>query len=670
MTKGGFIEDFELNWNSKITKVDRITLPFQKIEDIALTRSNIGTLRQFNDRDEKTEWKNKLIWGDNKYVIASLLPEFAGKVKLIYIDPPFFTGTDMSMKIEIGDQETVKEPSAIEQIAYRNMWKEGPSSFFQYMYERLVLMKDLLDEDGTIWVRFDYHYSHYIKTILDEVFKDGFVNDIIIGKKRDTAGSENKLETATESLFLYSKSGKYKLNKIPVKRPLADIKWTSFLMAEERNPRERVFLGLTITPPKGQHFSLIQEKVDKLLKENYLRLKCKNCHSLFYYGESEVTFNKKMKSKEDKFKFYDIHSGTDFYVVQKLDTCLKCNSKEFNVEYLGSEDVVPSNNWLDIRSYASKTGYPTENSEDLLTRVIGMASREGDIVADFFGGSGTTAAVAERLNRKWITCDIGRFSVHTIRKRLLDTPNCKPFEILNLGRYERKYWMDKIYGTAYQDYIDFIVKLYGAKSFTNPIIHGVLSKHAVHVGPIDYSVTASEIEEAAKEAQKLGFDNIDILGWDWEMGIYDNILAEIKKKYDTNLILKWIPREVMDKRAVEAGDIDFYQLALLETEIKKQGDKIKVVLKDFILPNPELIPDEVRQKIRKWSDYIDYWSIDWNYDGKIFRNEWQDFRTKNKSDLAVESISHVFDKKKKSIAIKVIDIFGNDTTKIENGGAR
>lgn len=618
------MDDFELNWNGKTTKVDRITLPFQKIEEIALTRSNIGTLRQFNERDERVEWKNKLIWGDNKYVIASLLPEFAGKVKLIYIDPPFFTGTNMNMSVEIGDQETIKEPSAIEQIAYRNMWKEGPSSFFQYMYDRFVLMRDLLSEDGSIWVRFDYHYSHYIKAILDEIFGyDNFQNEFVVNRirKNVTFQGRRSIPTATDSLFLYFKSSAatfYKIEKALEEKQVGY--WHAMDSAGIRHPRERSFLGKVLLPPTGRHWTFTQDRIDGMISNKKLRLNPKT-------GRPE------------------------YWIEEK-------------------EKITLDSNWTDIPGYSFKTGYPTENAEDLLVRVIEASSKEDDLVADFFGGSGTTAAVAEQLNRKWITCDIGRFSIHTIRKRLLDTPKCKPFEILNMGRYERKYWMDKIYGAAYQNYIDFIVKLYGAKSFTNSIIHGVLSKHAVHVGPIDYSVTASEIEETAKEAQKLGFDNVDILGWDWEMGIYDNILTEIKKKYDTNLILKWIPREVMDKRAVEAGDIEFYQLALLETGIKKQDGKIKVVLKDFILPNPELIPDEVREKIKKWSDYIDYWSIDWNYDGKIFRNEWQEFRTKDKSELSIESISHALDKKNKSIAIKVIDIFGNDTTKIENGGTK
>jgi adenine specific DNA methylase Mod len=640
---GDTIQDFELIWNGKMTKVDRITLPFQKIEEIALARSNIGTLRQFDNVRDESRWRNKLIWGDNKYVIASLVPEFAGKIKLIYIDPPFFTGTNMNITVEIGDQETVKEPSAMEQIAYRNMWKEGPSSFFQYMYNRFVLMKDLLSDDGSIWVRFDYHYAHYIKAILDEIFGyDNFRNEIVVKRGKVQFGLSNKYTVATDSIFFYSKTENYFFQKFARERYESEPKGTNMVLKGERNPRERTFYDEDgkkhiLIPPPYMHWKFIQPKIDEMTQKGLITLKKSRKGTA--YGVTELVNGERRPT--------DLVPRYEFDMPKTIDT-----------------------NWTDIPGYSNKTGYPTENSEQLLERIILSGSKVGDLVADFFGGSGTTAAMAEKLDRRWITCDIGRFSIHTIRKRLLDTPHCRPFEILNMGRYERKYWMDKVYGEAYRDYINFIIKLYGAKSFSNPTIHGVLGKHAVHVGPIDYSVTSNEIEEAVKEAKKLDFDYIDILGWDWEMGIYDNILTEIKKKYDIGLILKWIPREVMDKRAVDAGDIEFYQLALLEAEIKWQGDTAKVVLKDFVLPNPELIPEDVRVKIKKWSDYIDYWSVDWNYDGKMFRNEWQEFRTKNKSELVIESIPHKFERKNKTVAIKVIDIFGNDTTKIENVNAK
>src|SRR3989344_9186016 len=227
--------DFELNWKSKKLDIDKVILPFQKIEEIDISRTGRSTLLAYGEKN-KTEWRNKLIWGDNKYIISSLLkdPSVAGKIKLIYIDPPFFTGTNMNINIKIGEQnEVTKEPSAIEEVAYRNMWKgnsqqEQASSFLQYMYERLKLMRDLLAEDGSIYVRFDYHYSHYIKIILDEIFGyDNFRNEIVLNRTLAKQPSQNNFTQQTESLFFYSKSNDYDFNQTSTK--IENPKWYALL---------------------------------------------------------------------------------------------------------------------------------------------------------------------------------------------------------------------------------------------------------------------------------------------------------------------------------------------------------------------------------------------------------------------------------------------------------
>jgi len=611
------MKDYGVYWKNKREEVERVELPFQKIETINLPRSNIGTLTQFKKDTDNGEWKNKLIWGDNKYVMASLLPEFRGKIKLIYADPPFFTGTNMNITLEVGDEGAVKEPSAIEEIAYRNMWKDGPSSFFQYMYDRFVLMKDLLADDGSIWVRFDYHYSHYIKGILDEIFGyENFKNEIIINRIKKSDSGANRFNTATDSLFYYSKTENYYFQNIKKKLDRTKRKrWHSLDSQGRGGPR--VIFGKELYPPSGRHWTFSQENIDKMISERKIRLNPK--------------------------------SGKPEYKLEETD-----------------EQILDSN-WTDIPGYSFSTGYPTENAEQLLERVILSASKEGDIVADLFSGSGTTAAVAEKLGRKWIAADIGRFSVHTIRKRLLDIPQCKPFEVLNLGKYERKYWMDQNLGSVYRRYVDFILQLYKAKPvYDYKNIHGIISGKAVHVGPIDYPVTRGEVEECLKEAKNSGFDSLDVLGWDFEMEFNDRILRELKNAYDFGISLRIIPNEVMDKRAVEAGDVDFYEHAFLEAKIVTSGRKVRVSLENFIIPNPESIPEELRDKILKWSDFIDYWSIDWNYRDDTFHNEWQEFRTKKKKNLQLQSIEHNYDTGGTyKVMIKVIDVFGNDTTTIK-----
>ena len=534
-----------------------------------------------------------------------------------------------------GGQALTKEPSAIEEVAYRNMWKEGPSSFLQYMYERIRLMRDLLADDGVIYVRFDYHYSHYIKLILDEIFGyENFRNEIIINRTKKIFEGTNRFTTANDSLFFYSKSSNH--NFYGVKKDRLEQKWIhmhspgirwSQISHEQSkrvskknlkeskgklHTRARIILGKEMSPPEGRHWTFTQERLDRYMQEGRIRL----------------------------------------------------NPKTGSPEYLTSSSEIVDSNWTDIPGYSFKTGYPTENSEQLLQRVLQASSKSGDLVADFFSGSGTTVAVAEIMNRKWIGADIGRFSIHTIRKRLLDVPTCKPFDVLNMGKYERKYWVSENLENC-KNYVNFIVKLYNAQTLDDlKYLHGKKGRRAVHVGLTDSPVTKKEIFDAISECKKLGFVALDVLGWEWEMGLNDHIVKEVKDSYNVNLSLRYIPREVMDDRAVSAGDIDFYELAHLDVEVKQDKKSVRAELKDFIIPNPESIPKETQEKIKKFSDYIDYWAVDWDYRDN-FHNQWQTYRTKDLPNLKLKTSDHYYAKLGKyRILIKVIDIFGNDTSTI------
>jgi adenine-specific DNA-methyltransferase len=612
---------FELTWKGKNTQVEKVFLPFQKIEEVNLSKASKETLLPELRENDSSAWKNKLIWGDNKYVLNSLLNDssVAGKIKLIYIDPPFFTGTNMNIDINIGSgTEVTKEPSAIEEVAYRNMWKEGPSSFFQYMYERFVLMKDLLSDDGSIWVRFDYHYSHYIKLILDEIFGyENFRNEIIINRTLAKQPAKNNFTQQTESLFFYGKTENNFFKQVRIK---IDPKWYPLLDFPRADKKPRTIKNVVFYPPENRRWALSQENIDQ------------------------------HKTR--------INSNEEY---------IDCRGKKIKgyPELLYDEKVI-RNDWLDIKGYGQSTGYPTENSEELLNRVISASSEKGDLVADFFAGSGTTAAVAERLGRKWIACDIGRFSIHTIRKRLLEIPTCQPFEVLNLGKYERQQWVLENTNGDYRSYILFILQLYGAKPLDNfSFIAGKKGVRAVHVGPIDSPMLKEEIWNALKESKKAGFNDLDVLGWEWELGLNDSIIKEAKSEFGINLALKVIPREVMDKRATDAGDVKFYELAYLKAGVEAKRSDVKIKLDKFIIPNVDDLPKEIKDKVKDWSDYIDYWAVDWDFNG-VFHNEWQTYRTKRNQKLEMETPLHTYNKKgKHKIQIKVIDIFGNDTSTIK-----
>jgi adenine-specific DNA-methyltransferase len=317
--------------------------------------------------------------------------------------------------------------------------------------------------------------------------------------------------------------------------------------------------------------------------------------------------------------------------------------------------------------------FATQKPEALLEYVIEASSNPGDLVADFFCGSGTTLAVAEKLGRRWIGCDLGRWAIHVTRKRLLGIQSCKPFEVLNLGKYERQYWQGVTFGEsrnkslterALYEYLAFILKLYGAQPVPGLMhLHGRKGKALVHIGAVDAPVTITEIDAAVDECAQLKQGELHVLGWEWEMGLYD-LMVEAAKKKGVKLLLLQIPREVMEQQSVDKGDVRFFELAYLEAEVK-QLKKLttQVALKDFMIPNTELIPEEVRSKVKKWSDYIDYWAVDWDFQNDTFMQGWVAYRTRKERKLPLVSDSHVYEKPGKvRLLVKVIDIFGNDTT--------
>jgi hypothetical protein len=318
-------------------------------------------------------------------------------------------------------------------------------------------------------------------------------------------------------------------------------------------------------------------------------------------------------------------------------------------------------------------GFDTQKSEGLLRRIVGASSKPGDLIADFFCGSGTTLAVAEKLGRRWIGCDLGRWGIHVTRKRLLGIEECKPFEVLNLGKYERQYWQGVTFGEtkekslteqALYEYLAFILKLYGAQPVAGMAqLHGKKGRAMVHIGAVDAPVTIAEIDAAVDECLKLKQGELHVLGWEWEMGLYD-LMVEAAKKKSVKLLLLQIPREVMEQQAAAKGDVRFFELAYLEANIE-QPKKLtaQVKLTDFVIPNTELIPEDVRSMVKKWSDYIDYWAVDWDFQNDTFMQGWVAYRTRKERKLPLASDPHTYEKRGKyRILVKVIDIFGNDTS--------
>ena len=673
----------ELLWYGKEDYVTNTVLPFQYIEHIDEPRTDVSKkeigLFDMSGRQEKG-WTNKLIWGDNKLILASLLRgpmreeiEKNGGIKLIYIDPPFDVGADFNTKIKIGDEEIVKEASGLEELAYRDTWGKGADSFISMLYERLILMKDLLADDGSIYVHCDWRVNAYIRLVMDEVFgKENFLREII--------------------------------------------------------------------------WSFDTKSGYKTIVKNYIR-----SHEtvLFYAKESgSKIFNKQFENYGKKYL-------ERFKKIDKDGRQYRDDRGSGIRQYLDELKGVPvADVWRDIKSFQQAAtsseylAYPTQKPEKLLERIIKASSNEGDIVCDFFCGSGTTLAVAEKLGRKWIGSDLGKFGIHTTRKRMIGVQrerkeggqSYRAFELLNLGKYERYHYIgvkrdgDKVEEQALkrkeQKYLELIAKAYNAD-----IVNGYQTIHMKKqdifcaIGPIDLPVTRDQVDAIVAEAKEKKITKIDLLSFEFEMGLFPEALERARQN-GIEISAKYIPKDVFDKRAVERNQVNFYEVAHIDAEVRRKEDEVTVKLKDFacfytqekldevsdklgngkskiIFDNGEIVKltkegDKViRESItRKWSDWIDYWSVDFDFERKkeiikiwkegksatdtgelnfgkkdlveekwtgnyIFENEWQSFRTNKDRDIEFVARKKIStDKKDHKIAVKVVDIFGNDTIRL------
>ena len=720
--------EVELVWNGKTNEVCNIVLPFQSIELVDEPRAEEPDettlqLDLFDERGrQRRGWTNKLIWGDNKLILSSLKNgplreeiEAQGGLKLIYIDPPFDVGADFSMDIEIGSDTFTKKPNILEEIAYRDTWGKGTDSFIAMIYERLVLMRDLLAEDGSIYVHCDWRMNSLLRLALDEIFGPlNFGNEI--SWKRKT-GSSSQIGTTTDryghdiDLLLFFKRGN---------RTIFNMQYTASdpeyirKFFRHRDPDGRIYRIDNLANPAPRPTLQYEYKGYKPPKNGWAISKDKMEQ---WDKEGRLHFPKSKDGRIQRKRYLDELKGKPV-----------------------------SDFWEDIGQVASQSderlGYPTQKPEALLERIIKASSNEGDLVADFFCGSGTTAAVAEKLGRKWICTDLGKFAIHTTRKRLIgvqrqlkaDGEDYRAFEILNLGKYERQHYigLNPNLREAEQEqqleekekaFVNLILRAYSAQKVDGfTAFHGEKAGRLVAVGPVNLPVTGLFIEELILECRKHRITRVDVLGFEFEMGLFPNKLDEAKSK-GIDLAPKYIPAEVFDKRAVDREQVVFHDVAFIEVRpIVKPGGRgtpptVAVELTDFsVFYSQDARADADQQlknrsssirvekgqimKVSKdangiverevltenWMDWIDYWSVDFDFESKreiirvqqlgtdeweeqwtgdyIFENEWQSFRTKKDRSLELTSVPHECEPGRRKLAVKVVDIFGNDTMTI------
>jgi DNA modification methylase len=710
--------EVELVWNGKTSEVCNVVLPFQTIEQVDEPRAekpeHAAAQQDLFSTDSRGRqlkgWTNKLVWGDNKLILSSLKNgplreeiERQGGLKLIYIDPPFDVGADFSMDIEIGGDTFTKKPNILEEIAYRDTWGKGADSFVAMIHERLRLMNDLLAKDGSIYVHLDYRMIHYVRCILDEIFgKSNFTNEIVW--KRSLPHNDPKRFGSIHDSILYYRKGSHfifnqqntgldpdyiKSHYSSVDESGRQYQLTS-LAASGAGPARR-FGELELPPPKGNHWRYSQEKIDALMREGRIVF--------------TSTGNPRYK------RFLDEMSGP---ALQSIWT-----------------DVLPVNSQA-----LERVDYPTQKPEALLERIIKTSSNEGELVADFFAGSGTTAVAAEKLGRKWIVSDLGKFAVHTTRKRMIgvqrelkaEGKDYRAFEILNLGKYERQHYVgvnpnlrDEQRRQQLEEkeaaFLDLILRAYRAERTDGFVsFSGKRAGRLVAVGPVNMPVSRLFVEEIILECRKKHITKVDILGFEFEMGLFPNVLDEARGK-GIDIAPKYIPADVFDKRAVEKNQVVFHDVSFIEIKPHVKGGSVAVELTDFSvfysqdsIANAEATLKDKGSRIvvekgqivkvskdkdgivsrealtKSWTDWIDYWSVDFDFENKreiiriqnpdtrkweeswtgdyIFENEWQSFRTKRDRKLELTSVFHECPAGRRKIAVKVVDIFGNDTMTI------
>lgn len=565
----------------------------------------------FNAALDGGSWMNRLVYGDNLLTMQALLagdpqtglPSLRGKVDLIYIDPPFDSKADYRTKVTLPGLDFQQKPTVVEQFAYADTWEEGTISYLKMIYPRLILMKELLSERGSIYVHIDWHIGSYMKVILDDIFgKENFVNEIIWYYRRwNIAGSS--FATNHDTILYYGK-----------------------------NKSNRVYNQLYI--PKSEKSSAQGKSWKSVIDENGIR------HSIM---TDEPTKGVPMP---------------DVWDVSMINPVAK-----------------------------ERIGYATQKPEALLERIIKASSNEGDLVCDFFGGSGTTAAVAERLGRRWITCDIGKPASLVMRKRFIDQ-EVNPFLYQSIGDYQKEAFHNNKKLRRVGDLSQVVLGLFGALPFSPEQVSdrnfGYVkgTRNLVMVDSPNRLTTAATVRRAVEaKASLLGgdWDKVIVLGWNFAF----DISQAIEKYKNSNVEVLVIPPDLLDKlskkgfkkliadKTVRFSSLQYLVVNPVEVTMNGNGeDELDISLSNYVLLSPDNIPldDKDKEKLQQVMEQdplslIEYWSIDPDYDGDTFRSTWQDYRENVDNDS--DPLHCVYStriamphKDERKVCVKAVDVFG------------
>lgn len=584
---------------------------------------------------------------------------YEGQIDLIYIDPPFNTGENFNFpnEVKIGGKNYEREMPMNERLAYSDTWERGIDSFLDMLYPRLQLMRRLLSENGSIYVHTGPNISHFVKIIMDEIFGSDNYRNEIIWQRFTFHADANRYGIVHDDILFYSKNKETIWN--PPRVPLDDeyIKSHFYKTDEKGRPYRlsdslakgdgppRKFGNKLLYPPKGTHFRWSQEKIDTMM------------------AEGKIVFTKHGRPAVKRYL-----DEIDGRIVHSIWT-----------------DIFPINSQAKER-----LGYPTQKPESLLERIINASSNESALIADFFCGSGTTAAVAEKLGRRWITTDLSKTALQVARSRLVNQ-DAAPFLVQNLGNYQRQ--LIYLKDVKLKEMYNIVLKLYGAvprddwQGFGNKKDE---KDTLVYVSEPDRPVTGKKAIELAKNtatADGRGYKRLVILAWDYEYN-FEEDFARLKKntkaKQMATVEFKVIPSDVYRYlRSTNVGDVSiadkitFYQkpyLRLGEPQVKSMSEEsvsttIKIdqyVILDIPLKDERKRPEIEEMLHNNFPALIDFWTVDWDYDGEVFRSKWQAIRDRKKGEpVPILADANLKRGKKYTIAVRVVDVFGNDASAVK-----
>ncbi|MGN8725533.1 site-specific DNA-methyltransferase [Segatella copri] len=592
----------------------------------------------FNAALDGGSWMNRLVYGDNLLTMQALLagdpqtglPSLRGKVDLIYIDPPFDSKADYRTKVVLPGVDIQQKPTVVEQFAYADTWEEGTISYLKMIYKRLILMKELLSDTGTVYVHIDWHIDSYVKIMLDDIFgKDNFRDQIIWYYPGGIKAVPHYFPRKHDCIYCYSKTNNYVFN----------------------NQRKGI--------------------EDNSLYSRWIK-----------YSEDGETITYKNFPRTDKVKF-------DMYV-KRFISQNKREPKDEDVIYR-FEGALVDDVWDDcpavFRLLNEKTGYSTQKPASLLERIIKASSNEGDLVCDFFGGSGTTAAVAERLGRRWITCDIGKPASLVMRKRFIDQ-EVNPFLYQSIGDYQKEAFHNNKKLRRVGDLSQVVLGLFGALPFSSEQVSdrnfGYVkgTRNLVMVDSPNRLTTAATVRRAVEaKASLLGgdWDKVIVLGWNFAF----DISQAIEKYKNSNVEVLVIPPDLLDKlskkgfkkliadKTVRFSSLQYLVVNPVEVTVNGNGeDELDISLSNYVLLSPDNIPldDKDKENLQKVMEQdplslIEYWCIDPDYDGDTFRSTWQDYRENVDNDS--DPLHCVYStriamphKDERKVCVKAVDVFG------------